>query len=103
MDLRLSLKLAVFDRLHDFLRLLGRQAVLNFGDLPHSAAKRRLDASEAEGLDRYIALDQLRLENIHDALQLVLIIRHDDQFPFLFLQRQLGLRAFEVEPLRDLF
>src|SRR3989442_2638886 len=102
LDLRLDLELPVLDDPGDLLRLLAREPVLDLRDLPDRPAQRRLHRAERERFHRHAALDELGLHDVHHALELVLVVRHDHQLALLLLERQLRPGPLEVEPLADL-
>src|SRR2546430_2602016 len=102
LDLSLDFQLPVLDDPRDVLRLLAREPVLDLRDLPDRPAQRRLHWAERERPHRHVALDEPGLQDIHHALELVLVVRHEHQLALLLLERQLRPGSLEVEPLVNL-
>ena len=93
LDRGLDLELAVLDRLDDLLGLLDRDSLLDLDDLADGAARRRLDLLEVERLDGDPALDEPRLEDVDDGLQLVLVVGGQRQLELLLVPLDLRLRC----------
>src|ERR1051326_783025 len=100
LDRRLHFQLGVLDLLHDRLRLLGFDPLHDLDVLPHRAARGLLDLAVVERLERDVALDELRLQDVLDAAQLSLVVGDEDDLVGGELDR--ALAALEVEALREL-
>ena len=85
---------------HDLLRLLHRDALLDLDPLPHGAARGGLDLPVGERLRAAPPAVELRLEDVEDLLQGVVVVRVDGD-PVL-LQPELRLGLLEVVARLDL-
>src|SRR5688572_4234949 len=100
LDLRLDPDSGSLDEFDDLLGLLRGDPLLDGDDLPHRALGRRLHLPVVQGPQRDAALDQLPLQNVHDRLQLVLVVRREGQR--LLIEYDVARASLEVEPLADL-
>src|SRR3989440_4486122 len=96
----LRLELRVLDDLDDLFGLVRGDALL-YGDvLAERAARRRLDPTVAQSLQRDGAADEFLLKDVVHVSQLRLVLR--GQYQLIAFEPHLGAAALEVEALPDL-
>src|SRR5262245_63630186 len=97
---RLRFELGVFDELDDLFGLLLGNPLLQSDSLANRPAQSRLDAAVSQTLERHAALDQFRLQDVVETLQLVLVVRSQND-RFVSFRFDVALATFEVEPRMD--
>src|SRR5262245_2479880 len=100
LDRRLHFELRVFYELDDLFGLLLRNALLQSDTLANRPAQGRFDTAVSQSLERHAALDQFRLQDVVEALQLVLVVRSQND-RFLSFKFDVALAPFEIEPRMD--
>src|SRR5688572_31947611 len=101
LDGRLDLEAQAPDELGDVLGQLGLEAALQGQGLADRRLGGRLDGALLEGLERDPAADELRVQDVADALMSVLDVAYEHD-RLLVLVADLGRRPLEVETAADL-
>src|SRR3974377_875071 len=100
LNLCLDFELSSLNQLHDLSSLLRRDTLLQLDPLTDSSACSRLHLAAGQGLERYLPLYQLPLQDTQHLLQLEFILGGEQQG--MFLAGDARRAALKVEALPDL-
>lgn len=101
LDLRRHLELPVADEAGDLLGETGFDALFDFDQLARVAQRRNIRLAPLNVLEADVALGQLGHDNLHQRLDLELVL--GGELDLVFLESNLRLASLEVETIGQFF